>query len=50
MLDSSPFASLRPGYWMTFTGRYESEAEATSSLRKARAAVEGRAASQRVSP
>jgi hypothetical protein len=41
VLDSSTFASLRPGYWMTFTGKYETEAEATSVLRKARAAVKG---------
>jgi hypothetical protein len=41
VLDSSVFASLRPGYWMTFTGKYETEAEATSVLRKARAAVKG---------
>ena len=41
VLDSSAFASLRPGYWMTFTGKYETEAEATSVLRKARAAVKG---------
>ena len=41
VLDSSQFASLRPGYWMTFTGRYGSEAEATGSLRRARVAVKG---------
>ncbi len=41
VLDSSLFASLRPGYWMTFAGRYGSQAEATSSLRRARAAVKG---------
>jgi hypothetical protein len=41
VLDSSVFASLRPGYWMTFTGKYDSEAEATSVLRRARAAVKG---------
>jgi hypothetical protein len=41
VLDSSVFASLRPGYWMTFTGKYETEAEATSVLRRARAAVKG---------
>ena len=33
VLDSSQFASLRPGYWMTFSGRYPSEAEATGLLR-----------------
>ncbi|HEX5583755.1 hypothetical protein [Gaiella sp.] len=39
VLDSSAFASLSPGYWMTFSGKYDTEAEATSVLRKARAAV-----------
>lgn len=37
VLDSSRFASLHPGYWLVFTGVYISEAEATSSLRAARA-------------
>lgn len=37
VLDSSRFASLHPGYWLVFTGIYASEAEATSSLRTARA-------------
>ena len=41
VLDSSVFASLRPGYWMTFTGKYDTQAEATSVLRKARVAVKG---------
>jgi hypothetical protein len=41
VLDSSRFASLRPGYWMTFTGSYQSEADATGSLRRARVAVKG---------
>jgi hypothetical protein len=41
VLDSSVFASLRPGYWMAFTGKYQTEAEATSVLRRARAAVKG---------
>lgn len=49
VLDSSRFASLRPGYWMTFTGRYGTEAEATGSLRRARLAVKG-ARVQRVEP
>ena len=49
VLDSSRFASLRPGYWMTFTGRYQSEADATGSLRRARAAVKG-ARVQRIEP
>ena len=41
VIDSSQFASLRPGYWMTFAGRYGSEAEATGSLRRARAVCQG---------
>jgi hypothetical protein len=41
VLDSSRFASLQPGYWMTFTGRYQSLADATGSLRKARVVVKG---------
>jgi hypothetical protein len=49
VIDSSRFASLRPGYWMTFSGRYQSEADATGSLRLARAAVKG-ARVQRVEP
>jgi hypothetical protein len=49
VLDSSRFASLRPGYWMTFSGRYQSEADATGSLRRARAAIKG-ARVQRVEP
>jgi hypothetical protein len=49
VIDSSQFASLRPGYWMTFAGRYPSEAEATGSLRRARVAVKG-ARVQRVEP
>jgi hypothetical protein len=49
VLDSSQFASLQPGYWMTFTGRYQSEPDATGSLRRARAAVKG-ARVQRIEP
>ena len=41
VLDSSRFASLQPGYWMTFSGRYQSEADATGSLRRARVVVKG---------
>jgi hypothetical protein len=36
VLDSSRFASLHPGYWLVFSDRYESEAEATSALMRAR--------------
>jgi hypothetical protein len=38
ILDSASYASLRPGYWIVFQGVYESQAEATGSLREARAA------------
>ena len=41
VLDSSLYASLQPGYWMTFTGRFQSEAGATGSLRRARVVVKG---------
>jgi hypothetical protein len=36
VLDSGTIASLRPGYWMVFSGVYASEPEATSSLLDAR--------------
>ena len=49
VLDSARFASLRPGYWMTFAGRFQSEADATGSLRQARAAIKG-ARVQRIEP
>ena len=38
VIDSSGFASLRPGYWVVFQGVYESEAEANGALREARRA------------
>jgi hypothetical protein len=38
ILDSASYASLRPGYWILFQGVYESQAEATGSLREARVA------------
>lgn len=41
ILDSSSYASLRPGYWVVFTGIYGSEAEATSDLPRARRVVRG---------
>ena len=37
VLDSSHFASLHPGYYVVFNGFYDSEAEAASSLQRARA-------------
>jgi hypothetical protein len=36
ILDSSRYASLHPGYWVVFSGVYDSEAEATSALEPAR--------------
>lgn len=38
VLDSSRYASLRPGYWVVFSGIYATEAEATSALETARKA------------
>jgi hypothetical protein len=37
ILDSSRYASLHPGYYVVFTGVFESEADAASSLQRARA-------------
>ena len=39
ILNSSRFASLHPGYYVVFHGVFDSEAEATSSLRRARGVV-----------
>ena len=36
ILDSSSFASLHPGYYVVFQGVFESEADAASSLQRAR--------------
>jgi hypothetical protein len=37
VLDSSRYASLHPGYYVVFTGIYDTEAEAASSLQRAKA-------------
>lgn len=37
VLDSSKFASLHPGYYVVFTGIYDTEPEASSALQRARA-------------
>ncbi len=37
ILDSSRYASLHPGYYVVFMGVYDSDADAASSLRAARA-------------
>ena len=36
VLDSSRYASLHPGYYVLFTGVFDSEAEAASALQRAR--------------
>jgi hypothetical protein len=36
VLDSSKFASLHPGYYVVFTGVFDTEAEAASALQPAR--------------
>jgi hypothetical protein len=35
VLDSSSYASLHPGYYVVFTGEYDSEAQAQTALRVA---------------
>jgi hypothetical protein len=37
VLDSSHYASLHPGYYVVFTGIYDTEAEAASALQRAKA-------------
>ena len=37
VLDSSRYASLHPGYYVVFTGVFDTEAEAASALQRARA-------------
>jgi hypothetical protein len=37
LLNSSGFASLHPGYYVVFTGVFDTEAEAASALQRARA-------------
>jgi hypothetical protein len=41
VLDSSRYASLHPGYYVVFTGVYDSEPEAAGALQRARAVVPG---------
>jgi hypothetical protein len=38
VLDSSAYSSLRPGYWVAFSGVYSTLAEAQAALAQARAA------------
>jgi hypothetical protein len=37
ILNSSDFSSLRPGYWVTFTGIYDTQQQANAALPNARA-------------
>jgi hypothetical protein len=37
IVDSGTIASLHPGYWIVFSGIYDTEPEATSALQRARA-------------
>ena len=39
VLNSSHYASLHPGYYVVFTGVYDTEAEAASALQRARAVI-----------
>jgi hypothetical protein len=41
VLDSSKYASLHPGYYVVFTGVFESEPEVASALQRAKAVVPG---------
>ena len=41
VLDSSRFASLHPGYYVVFTGIFDTQVEAASALQRARAVVRG---------
>ena len=41
VLDSSKYASLHPGYYVVFTGIFDSEPEASSALQRAKAVVPG---------
>jgi len=37
VLNSTDFSSLRPGYWVTFTGIYDTQQQANAALPNARA-------------
>ena len=39
ILDSNRYASLHPGYWLVFTGVYETEPDANGALQHARTVV-----------
>ena len=49
ILDSGRYASLHPGYWMVFTGVYDTQPDANGALQQARTVVKT-ARVQRVSP
>jgi hypothetical protein len=50
VLRSGDFSSLRPGFWVTYTGVYTSLAQAQAALPQARAAGFSSAYTRRVSP
>jgi hypothetical protein len=41
VLDSSRYASLHPGYYVVFTGIFDSEPEAASAIQRAKAVFPG---------
>ena len=50
VLDSSRFASLHPGYYVVFTGVFNTETEAASALQRARAACNCQAYQRQIVP
>jgi cytoskeletal protein RodZ len=50
VLDSSEFASLRPGYYVVFSGMYQSQSEAQSARARAQAGGFGNAYPRNISP
>jgi hypothetical protein len=50
VLRSSDYSSLRPGYWVTYSGIYDTEAEARAALSSAQGAGFSDAYPRRVSP
>jgi hypothetical protein len=50
VLDSDRYASLHPGYYVIFTGIFDSEAEAASALQRARAVCDCTAYQREIIP
>jgi hypothetical protein len=50
VLDSDRYASLHPGYYVIFTGIFDSEAEAASALQRARAVCDCTAYQREIVP